>query len=120
MSADVAAYLPTLDDPVWVSWQADQITRIARKNRAGTAGLRFREKQLYAALNQAFNARLDRWHTWEWIDSIGGVITVDSSAPHDHPHLGVVPLELLTFECVAAAEQSLLRQALSDAERTHR
>jgi hypothetical protein len=120
MSADVAAYLPTLDDPVWVAWQADQITCIARTNRFGTTGLRYREKLLFTALDRAFNDRLDQWHTWEWSDSIGGVITVDRYAPRDHPHLGTVPLDGLTFEAVAAAEQSLLRQALSDTERTHR
>lgn len=116
MSVDVAAYLPTLDDPAWVQWQADQITDIARRTRTGTAGLRYRERLLCAAVHHAFNTRLDQWHEWEWFDGIGGVVTVDRTAPSGHPYLGAVPLEDLTPEAVADAKRELLHQALTAAQ----
>jgi len=115
MSADVVAYLPALDDPVWIQWQAEQITHIARQNRFGTAGFQSRERLLYAALGQAFTTRLDHWHAWEWNDSIGGIVTIDRHTPERHPYLGVVPLHDLRFEAIAAAQQSLLQGALADA-----
>jgi hypothetical protein len=101
MSADVAAYLPTLDDPVWVAWQAKQLTRIARTNRHGAAGFRLREQVLFAALERSFRDHLDRFHDWEWFDSIGGVITVDQG----------------TESTVHHRQEELLRAVLADTER---
>lgn len=115
MSADTLV-LPDLGDATWLSWQADQITAIAREHGAGTYRFKEREQLLYRALRRSFTALLGAWHDWDWDDHFGGVITVDRYTPDDHPYLGVVPLHELTYTAVDQAHQELLRQALADTE----
>jgi len=115
MSADIII-LPGLNDPTWVAWQAGQVAAIARDHRAGTARFRDRERLLYRALKTGFRTFLDGQHSWEWDDALGGVITVDRNAPHDHPYLGVLPLGDINPESITDTHRTLLRQALEEAE----
>lgn len=115
MSADIVI-VPELGDEVWVAWQAAQITTIARTHRAGTHQFKTREQHLYEALQTGFNLHLDTFHTWEWDDVLGGVVTVDRSTPYDHPYLGAVPMDDMNFESMTQAHQDLLSRALAEAE----
>jgi hypothetical protein len=115
MSADIVI-VPELGDEVWVAWQANQITTLAREHRAGTHQFKRREQHLYEALQEAFNLHLDTFHTWEWDDVLGGVVTIDRSTPYDHPYLGNVPLQDMTFESMTEAHQVLLSRALAETE----
>lgn len=115
MSADIVI-VPELGDEVWVAWQARQITALAREHRAGTHQFKAREHELYQALQTAFNLHLDTFHTWEWDDVLGGVVTVNRYAPYDHPYLGAVPLRDMTFEAMTEAHQVLLSRALTETE----
>lgn len=115
MSADIVI-VPELGDEVWVAWQARQIAAIAPRGQSGTAGFRFNERILYAVLQAAFHETLDRWHTWEWDDSLGGVITIDRSTPYDHPYLGAVLNDAVTADSITQAHQDLLQRALARTE----
>jgi hypothetical protein len=115
MSADITV-LPGLDDPTWVTWQAQQVTAIARTHRVGTTRFKDQERSLYRAVKTGFTTVLDGQHSWEWDDVLGGVITVDRNAPDDHPYLGVLPLDQVTFDAITQTQRTLLRQALDEAE----
>lgn len=115
MSVDIVAIVPALDHPTWVAWQAGQVTALTRAHRPGTWRFRQAEQAIYNALDQAFNAQLDQWHTWVWDHALGGLITVDRRTPDSYPYLGVVPVDALTLDAIAAAEHDLLSAALTDA-----